>query len=154
MAGYSFIFCMEIIMKSLIRLFFRTLRLIIGPIMLFIDWLTTPRGVQRPATEQEQVNQHTQNMALYQFKTCPFCIKVRRHTKRLSLNIELRDAQHDPVSRAQLLTGGGAIKVPCLKVTNEAGEDRWMYESDDIIHYLSAQFGQDTPHAQQHATRH
>lgn len=141
-------------MKLVIRLFFRTLRRIIGPIMLLIDWLTTPKGVQRPAPEQEKIDQNTQNMALYQFKTCPFCIKVRRHTKRLSLNIETRDVQHDPHNRAHLLTGGGAIKVPCLKVTNEAGEDRWMYESDDIIHYLNAQFDQDQFNDQQHATRH
>jgi len=141
-------------MKLVIRLFFRTLRRIIGPIMLLIDWLTTPKGIQRPPLEQDKIDQNTQNMTLYQFKTCPFCIKVRRHTKRLSLNIESRDAQHDPTSRTQLLTGGGALKVPCLKVTNEAGEDRWMYESDDIIHYLDAQFGQEHFNDQQHVTRH
>lgn len=142
-------------MKPVIRLFFRLLRRVIGPIMLFIDWLTPPRGIQRPAQEQQKIDENTQNMALYQFKTCPFCMKVRRHTKRLSLNIETRDAQHDPTSRTQLLTGGGVIKVPCLKVTNDAGEDRWMYESDDIIHYLDSQFGQDQYSADQHsATRH
>ena len=145
---------MGIMMKPLIRLFFRTLRRIIGPIMLFIDWLTTPRGIQRPSQEQEKIDLDTRNMTLYQYKTCPFCIKVRRHTKRLSLNIKTRDAQHDPTSRAQLVTGGGILKVPCLKVTNEAGEDRWMYESNDIIHYLNAQFGQDLNHSQEHVTRH
>lgn len=141
-------------MRIFIRLFFRTVRRIIGPVMLFIDWLTTPKGVKRSEKEQEQIDQNTQNMTLYQYKTCPFCIKVRRHTKRLSLNIEMRDAQHDQTSRSQLLTGGGEIKVPCLKVTNEAGEDRWMYESDDIIHYLDAQFARDDLNTQQHVTRH
>jgi len=141
-------------MKTIIRLFFRTLRRVIGPIMLFIDWLTTPKGIQRQPKEQEQIDQNTQTMALYQYKTCPFCIKVRRHTKRLSLKIETRDAQHDPSSRTQLLTGGGMLKVPCLKVTNEAGEDRWMYESNDIIHYLDTQFGKEHFNDQTHATRH
>ncbi len=141
-------------MKVLIRLFFRLVRRIIGPIMLFIDWITTPKGVQRPVEEQEKVDQNTQNMTLYHYKTCPFCIKVRRHTKRLSLNIKTRDAQHDEASRAQLLTGGGVVKVPCLKVTNEAGEDRWMYESNDIIHYLNAQFAREQMNDSQHATRH
>ncbi|MDH5181226.1 MAG: glutathione S-transferase N-terminal domain-containing protein [Gammaproteobacteria bacterium] len=142
-------------MKVMIRLFFRLIRRIVGPIMLFIDWITTPRGVQRDEKEQEKIDLDTQNLTLYQFKTCPFCIKVRRHAKRLSLNIETRDAQHDPISRTQLLTGGGEIKVPCLKLTNEAGEDRWMYESREIIHYLDAQFGaaQNTNN-EQHATRH
>lgn len=141
-------------MKPVIRIFFRLLRRLIGPVILFIDWLTTPKGIQRPAKEQEQIDLNTQNMTLYHFKTCPFCIKVRRHTKRLSLNIETRDAQRDPTSRAQLLTGGGVIQVPCLKVTNEGGEDRWLYESDEIIHYLNAQFSQQSPVTQQHATRH
>lgn len=141
-------------MKPVIRFFFRTLRRIIGPLILFADWLTTPKGVQRPTQEQEKIDQQTRSMTLYQFKTCPFCIKVRRHSKRLSLNIETRDAQHDPTSRAQLLTGGGEIKVPCLKVTNEAGEDHWMYESNDIIHYLNSQFGEDAYAGQTSITRH
>jgi len=31
------------------------------------------------------------------------------------------------------------LKVPCLKIT-ENGEDRWMYESNDIIAYLNGRF--------------
>lgn len=122
-------------MKWIIRLFFRTLRRIIGPIMLFIDWLTTPKGVNRPAEEQQKLDQATASMALYQFKTCPFCMKVRREMKRLSLNIELRDAQHDQTHREQLLKGGGQVKVPCLRVPAE-GKDTWIYESDEVIKYL------------------
>ena len=82
-------------MKWLIRMFFRGIRRIIGPIMLLIDKLTTPKGVTRPADVQQQLDQQTEQLALYQFKTCPFCMKVRREIKRQSLNIELRDAQHD-----------------------------------------------------------
>lgn len=123
-------------MKWFIRLFFRTLRRIIGPIMLFIDKITTPKGVQRPENEQQKLDQATKNYALYQFKTCPFCIKVRREIARQSLNIELRDAQNDPNYRQQLLQGGGEIKVPCLHITNKDGNTTWLYESDDIIKYL------------------
>ena len=123
-------------MKWLIRGFFRTVRRIIGPIMLLIDKITSPKGIKRPAAEQQQLDQLTRNMALYQFKTCPFCIKVRREIKRQSLNIELRDAQYDQQQRQQLLNGGGQIKVPCLRVVNKEGNDTWLYESNDIIHYL------------------
>ena len=123
-------------MKWLIRLFFRTVRRIIGPIMLLIDKLTTPKGIQRPDAEQQQINEITKNMALYQFKTCPFCMKVRREIKRQSLNIELRDAQHNQQHRTQLLEGGGQVKVPCLKINNEQGQESWLYESDKIIDYL------------------
>jgi glutaredoxin len=125
-------------MKWIIRLFFRTLRRIIGPIMLLIDKLTTPKGVTRPPEVQQQLDQATQQLALYQFKTCPFCMKVRREIKRLSLNIELRDAQHDDHHREQLLQGGGQVKVPCLRIPKEDAEDAWLYESDEVIHYLRA----------------
>ncbi len=123
-------------MKFAIRLFFRTIRRVIGPFMLLGDKITTPKGIQRPADEQEKLDKTTQNLALYQFKTCPFCIKVRREIKRQSLNIELRDAQHDQEHRQQLLNGGGQIKVPCLKVKQDDGNQVWLYESSEVIRYL------------------
>lgn len=123
-------------MKWIIRLFFRTLRRIIGPIMLLIDKLTTPKGITRSAEAQQQLDEATRGLALYQFKTCPFCMKVRREIKRLSLNIELRDAQHDPQHREQLREGGGAVKVPCLRITQGGAGDSWLYESDEVIKYL------------------
>lgn len=123
-------------MKWLIRLFFRTIRRIIGPIMLLIDKLTTPKGVKRPDAEQQQIDKMTENMTLYQFKTCPFCIKVRREIKRQSLNIEFRDAQHNQEHRNQLLEGGGQVKVPCLKIHDDNGSETWLYESNKIIDYL------------------
>lgn len=123
-------------MKWLIRLFFRTVRRIIGPVMLLIDKLTTPKGVQRSDHKQQEIDDSTKNFALYQFKTCPFCIKVRRELKRQSLNIELRDAQNDPLYREQLLQGGGKIKVPCLQIKEDNGKVQWLYESSEIINFL------------------
>lgn len=123
-------------MKWLIRSFFKTIRAVVGPLMLVGDKLTTPRGISRPATEQQALDKATENLALYQFKTCPFCIKVRRHIKRLSLNIELRDARHNQVYRQELESGGGRIKVPCLRIAGQGSDPRWLYESDQIIQYL------------------
>jgi len=123
-------------MKWIIRLFFRTVRRIIGPVMLLADRLTTPRGIERPSAEQQRLDEATQQLALYQFKTCPFCMKVRREMKRLSLEIELRDAQHNTHHRSQLQQGGGKLKVPCLRVENENGGEAWIYESDNVIEYL------------------
>jgi len=123
-------------MKWFIRVFFRTVRRILGPIMLLIDKMTSPKSIEHPVEKQQQLDQVTQNMALYQFKTCPFCIKVRREIKRQSLNIELRDAQYDQQHRQQLLNEGGKIKVPCLQVVNKNGNHTWLYESNDVIHYL------------------
>jgi len=100
-----------------------------------------PRGVKRPEDEQKKFDSETQNITLYQFKTCPFCIKVKRMIKRLSLNIETRDAQFDQQAREELLEQGGKVVVPCLKITDEkSGETTWMYESSMINDYLQQRF--------------
>jgi glutaredoxin len=127
-------------MKLLFKYFFKTIRIILGPIMLLVDWITTPRGIKRPPEEQAKVDQQAKNFILYQFKTCPFCIKVKRNNKRLSLNIETRDAQHNLQHREELLKGGGQVKVPCLRIIDNNGNDQWMYESDQIIEYLQDRF--------------
>lgn len=127
-------------MKWLIRLFFKTVRAIVGPILLLGDRLTRPRAIERHEDVQQQVDRQTEGLVLYQFKTCPFCIKVRRAIHHLSLNIETRDAQHNVYHRQELLEGGGQIKVPCLKITDEQGNVTWLYESQAIIDYLYTRF--------------
>lgn len=128
-------------MKWLIRYFFRTVRAILGPVLLLTDKISSPRGIQRPPEQQQQVDEQTRQLALYQFRSCPFCIKVRRAAKRLSLNIEQRDALNNPEHRHALQESGGQIKVPCLRIHEDNGQDRWLYESDDIIAYLQKRFG-------------
>ena len=127
-------------MKLLIRYFFKAVHAIVGPVLLALDRLTSPGGLQRNAADQQQVDAQTRNLVMYQFLTCPFCIRTRRAIKRLSLNIETRDALRHPSSRQELLQGGGQIKVPCLRISDAQGNDEWMYESSDIIHYLQKNF--------------
>lgn len=127
-------------MKFIVRTFFRTLRLVLSPFMLLGEKLSTPKGMERPVEAQQRVDQECRSLVLYQFKACPFCMKVRKEISRLSLNIELRDAQHDPEHREALLQGGGKIQTPCLKITDEQGNSQWMYESGDIIQYLQQRF--------------
>ena len=127
-------------MKWLFRTFFKTLRLVLGPILLLRERLTAPEGVERSADAQKEVDRQCRDLALYQFKTCTFCIKVRQEMRRLSLPIELRDAQHDASHRAALTQGGGKPAVPCLWIRDEHGNSRWMYESGDIVAYLRARF--------------
>ena len=127
-------------MRLLFKIFFRSLRIILGPFLLLSEWLTTPRGIKRSAEEQQAVDQQTAKLMLYQFKTCPFCIKTRRAIKRLSLNIAIVDAQKNQQNRHELLEGGGTIKVPCLRITHDDGSVEWMYESTDIINYLESRF--------------
>jgi len=109
--------------------------------MYLFEFVTTPKGVVRAAAAQQAVNQQSKNLVLYQFKTCPFCIKVRREIKRLSLPIELRDAQKNQQNRAELLQGGGYVKVPCLQIKDDQGKVQWLYESTAINQYLHQRFG-------------
>ena len=127
-------------MKVMVRLFFRTIRILLIPFMHLYEFLTTPKGVVRAEEAQREVEQQSRNLVLYQFKTCPFCIKVRREVNRLSLTIEMRDAQKNPQHRADLLQGGGQIKVPCLQIKDEQGNVQWLYESSEINQYLHQRF--------------
>jgi len=128
-------------MKPLIRLFFKTLRAILGPFLLLGNWLTRPKGIVRPPDEQQAVDARTQNLTLYHYPTCPFCLKTRRTIRRLSLKIELRDAQNDPDHRAALIAGGGKPQVPCLLIADANGQQSWLYESDAINAYMNHEFG-------------
>lgn len=127
-------------MRIVIRYFFRTLRLLLTPLVLLWEKLTPPKGIERTPEAQLQVDTQTAAMALYQFKSCPFCIKVRREMRRLSLNIELRDAQHDTQHRSALQSGGGKAQVPCLRLKDKDGNEQWLYESDAIIQLLRSRF--------------
>jgi glutaredoxin len=127
-------------MKFFIRLFFKTLRIVLGPVMLLKETLTRPPGLSRPEAAQAAVDQQCQSLALYQYKTCPFCIKVRQEMSRLSLNIERLDAQPEGQHRQALQQGGGQAKVPCLKITDADGRSQWLYDSEKIVTYLRGRF--------------
>jgi len=128
-------------MRIIIRTFFRGLRLVLAPVVLIAEKLSTPKSIERTPEEQAEVDRACENLALYQFRTCPFCVKVRKEIARLGLPIEVRDAQLDPAHRQALAAGGGRIKVPCLKITRDDGSDEWLYESDAINAWLHKRFG-------------
>lgn len=128
-------------MKIIIRTFFKTLRLVLGPVLLLRERLTHPRGIVRSASAQAAVDQQNQSLTLYQFKTCPFCIKVRQEMRRLSLTVAQRDAQPEGPARSALLQGGGQVKVPCLHIAHANGQDQWLYDSNAIKSYLQERFG-------------
>ena len=127
-------------MRIFFRYFFKLVHAIVGPVLLLWDSLTSPEGIQRPSQVQQLIDDKTRNLTLYQFRSCPYCIRVRRAIKRHSLNIETRDALRDTVSRKQLLEGGGKIRVPCLKIMDEQGNATWMYESTAIVQHLEERF--------------
>lgn len=127
-------------MKTILRTFFKLVRIILGPVMLLKEKLTRPKGVVRSAAAQQSIDAQCQSLVLYQYKTCPFCMKVRQEMARLSLPIQRIDAQPPGTDRDTLTREGGQTKVPCLKITDSAGNQQWLYDSDKIIGYLRAQF--------------
>ena len=119
---------------------FKPIRWLLGQIIIFVDWITRPKPVERSAEAQQEVGRQTQNMVLYQFQQCPFCVKTRRTIHRLALNIEKRDARNDPKWNQELISEGGKYQVPCLKITADDGTVQWLYESTDINQFLDERF--------------
>lgn len=113
----------------------KALRNGLGLIIVFMSWLTNPKPMQRSEAEQAEVQEKIKGLALYQLYACPFCVKTRRALRRLNLNIETRDIKHANY-REGLATQGGRVMVPCLRI-EQGGEVEWLYESKDIIRYLT-----------------
>lgn len=115
------------------------IRFILGRLILFFDWIFTPRSIKRPPELQANIDLKMASYTLYQYAACPFCVKVRRAFKRNALAIETRDAKRCDQAKAELVKGGGKLKVPCLRIEENEGQVRWMYDSNDIIHYIESQ---------------
>lgn len=120
-------------------MFVKALRVGLGQMIVLGDALTRPRPQRRSPQGQAAVNTEAASLSLYQFHACPFCVKTRRAIHRLNVPIALHDAKGDPQARERLQSGGGKVKVPCLRI-EETGGTRWMYESSDIIAYLEQRF--------------
>lgn len=115
----------------------KIIRFILGQIILTLDWLTSPRSPKRNSAEQAVIDAQLSGLTLYQYKACPFCVKVRRAMKRLGAQIETLDAKRDATAAQQLVEGGGALKVPCLRIQHSEDEIEWLYESKSIIAYIT-----------------
>ncbi len=109
----------------------------LGLVIVFFDWISRPQPIRRNTNEQIEAQAKLNGHALYQFFACPFCVKTRRAIHALGVDVELRDINKEPRHRQDLEQGGGAVKVPCLRI-DENGSSRWIYESNDIIQYLNS----------------
>lgn len=120
---------------SLKQIILKIARNLAGLIVVFIDWLSRPKAIQRSADEQARVQTKFDGLSLYQLYACPFCVKTRRAIHALGVTVEPKDINKDPKNRVDLEQGGGRVKVPCLKI-EQGNQVTWLYESNEIIRYL------------------
>lgn len=119
---------------------FKIVRAMTKPLILMAEKMFRPSPVIREPMVQQSIDRETANMALYEYRACPFCMITRRALYRLSLRIELRDALNNKQYRQELVEQGGKNQVPCLRIINDNGADTWMYESADIISFLEDKY--------------
>jgi glutaredoxin len=79
-------------------------------------------------------------LALYHFNGCPFCTYVTAAIARLGVDVELRDIFAEQTYRDELVSARDRATVPVLRITSPNGEERWMPESHDIVHFLETTY--------------
>ena len=101
------------------------IRFILGRIILFLDWLTSPRPNKISRTELDAIQNKVKNMTIYEFRACPFCVRVRRFMKKNNIIINTKDARRSKVFAQELIDGGGKLQVPCLKI-GDSNNSEWL----------------------------
>ena len=118
-------------------------RWVLGKLILIWNRLTWPEALKREPAKQAQVDEALTDYQLYELAACPFCVKVRRETRRLAVeSIPRRNVREEQAAMDELTNGGGKFQVPCLRVAVGDGREEWIYESDDIIARLRADFAE------------
>lgn len=110
-----------------------------GKAFNLVDRLVPVRPVGRTADEQSQLDRESRRMHLYFSRSCPASISVRRQCQRLGLRVVEKDVVRVNAYRSELLNGGGAPKVPCLRVEDEQG-GKWLYSPETILEYLKNRY--------------
>ena len=116
-------------------MFLRALRVGLGNLIVFADWVSRPRPAKLTDNQKAHIQKSLSGLSLYQLHACPFCVKTRRAMHKLNIQLDIHDIRKQPEHREALESGGGRVKVPCLRI-EEQGQVKWMYESNDIIDYL------------------
>ena len=98
------------------------------------SWLN--RLMKRGKKDKRQV----EGLALYQFDSCPFCMRVRMTMRSLGIDFEMRDTRHNGDYAEEVAAATGRATVPVLRI-QEGDAVRWLPESADIVAYLRQRFG-------------
>ena len=81
------------------------------------------------------------DLSLYMFPSCPFCVRVFRALERHGLEVDLRNINREAKHRSDLIDARGRATVPVLRIAGADGEpDVWMPESADIVAYIDERF--------------
>ncbi|MBM94998.1 MAG: glutaredoxin [Oceanospirillaceae bacterium] len=112
---------------------------------LAFDWadrIIPVKPVERSAREQNSIDRESRRMQLYFSRHCPSAVAVRRHCQKLGLRIVEKDVDRVDCFRNELINGGGASLVPCMRV--EAKENtQWLYGEEAIVSYVDSRFSPD-----------
>lgn len=76
-------------------------------------------------------------LILYYSPYCPYSQKVLKYIKNIHKQVPMKNVADDPQAKAEFKKLGGKMQVPCLVIDGRA-----MYESNDIINWLSQHQGE------------
>ncbi len=79
------------------------------------------------------------DLALYHYDTCGYCLRVRRALYELGVEVDMRNINQSPEHLRALVEARGQRTVPVLRIRHEDG-DEWLAESSDIVAYLRKRF--------------
>lgn len=112
---------------------------------LAFDWadrVIPIKPVPRSNREQHSMNRESRRLQLYYSRYCPSALVVRRHCLKLGLKVVEKDVDRVDCFRNELVNGGGASVVPCLRVEGKA-ETNWLYGEQAILSYVNSRFSPD-----------
>lgn len=113
----------------------KIIRFFLKNIILFVDFIIPVGNKNKLSDSHKNIFQKmSSNWKLYEFKACPFCIKVKRYLRSRNISLILVDAKNKQ-NEKELINGGGKRKVPCLYYLDNQ-TPQWLYESSDIIEFI------------------
>ncbi len=105
--------------------------------------LTTVSRLGAGLSATPAARQPEQLLELYEFEACPFCRKVRDALSELDLEVMVYPCPKGGTRyRPKAIDLGGQAQFPYLIDPNSGSQ---MYESDDIVTYLFATYGDRKP---------
>ena len=114
-------------------------RRVIGMAVYCLEILTRPQPMQRSERERKLHAAELKGLRIYDYRSCPSSLALRRALHRLNLDIQYCDIRKCPVHLDALLAQYGRIHVPLLRIDSPHGP-QWLDDVQQIIQYLNQRF--------------